>query len=97
MSKAAKYSLFDPTKEMAYIPLDQESKVKGKAAIDTVGARLGKASGSGIQVGLITTFGSLTAVTPHIGVLLLFIIVAWLWAIRELQNREFKKVEQTEQ
>ena len=93
MSKAAKYSLFDPTKEMAYIPLDQESKVKGKAAIDTVGARIGKAGGSGIQLGLITLFGSLSAVTPHIAVIMLFIIGAWLWAVKELNNREFKSLE----
>lgn len=93
MSKSAKYSLFDPTKEMAYIPLDQESKVKGKAAIDTVGARLGKAGGSGIQLGLIGIFGSLSAVTPHIGVIMFFIIGAWLWSIKQLNILEFSKIE----
>ena len=88
MSKSAKYSLFDPTKEMAYIPLDQESKVKGKAAIDVVGARLGKSGGSFVQQGLLVAFGSIALITPYVAGILLVIIVAWLYAARML-NKQF--------
>lgn len=91
MSKSAKYSLFDPTKEMAYIPLDQESKVKGKAAIDVVGARLGKSGGSFVQQGLLVVFGTIGAITPYVGVILLFIIGAWIIAARSL-SKQFNKI-----
>ncbi len=91
MSKSAKYSLFDPTKEMAYIPLDQEIKVKGKAAIDVVGARFGKSGGAFINQGLIVALGSLALITPYVAVILFAIIFGWIWAARTL-NKQFVKL-----
>ncbi len=42
LSRAAKYSLFDATRELAFVPLSPDCKLKGKAAIDGVCNRLGK-------------------------------------------------------
>jgi AAA family ATP:ADP antiporter len=91
MSKSSKYSLFDPTKETAYIPLDPESKVKGKAAIDVVGARLGKSGGSLIQQGLLIACGSISAITPYIALILFVFIGIWIVAVRSL-SRQFNQL-----
>ncbi|MDX8430228.1 MAG: Npt1/Npt2 family nucleotide transporter (plasmid) [Candidatus Algichlamydia australiensis] len=91
-SKTMKYSLFDPTKEMAFIPLDSESKVKGKAAIDVVGSRLGKSGSSWLQTGLLDTFagGNILNATMLLTPMVAIVVCGWIWAVKNL-GKEFKK------
>ena len=90
-SRACKYTVFDATKEMSFIPLTSECKLKGKAAIDGVGSRLGKSGGSFMYQFLIMIFGSVTMSTPVVGCILLLVIVAWIGATKSL-GKQFSQL-----
>lgn len=81
LSRACKYTLFDATKEIAFIPLSNESKLKGKAAIDGVGSRLGKSGGSVIHQVLLFFFSTVGASTPYVGAIFLVVILVWILAV----------------
>lgn len=88
LCRAAKFTLFDATKEMAFIPLDAESKLKGKAVIDGVGSRLGKSGGSMIHQILLLIFTTISA-SAHIVAVILFVVIGfWLAAVLAL-GKEF--------
>ncbi|MFQ5728852.1 MAG: Npt1/Npt2 family nucleotide transporter [Waddliaceae bacterium] len=84
LSCGAKYTLFEPTKEMAFIPLSNEEKLHGKAAIDGIGTRLGKTSSSIIYQSLLVALPTISACTPIIGALLILVIAACISCILSL-------------
>lgn len=84
ITRASKYTLFDATKEIAFIPLSKESKLKGKAAIDGVGSRLGKSGGSVIHQGLLLVFSTVAASSPYVALLFVAIVVVWMLAATSL-------------
>jgi AAA family ATP:ADP antiporter len=88
-SKAVKYALFDPTKEMAYIPLDDELKVKGKAAVDVIGGRAGKAGGAAVQSVLLMLYATkdVIAIAPIAFITFVIVGVLWLFAVKALSTR----------
>ncbi len=88
-SKAVKYCLFDPTKEMAYIPLEQELKTKGKAAVDVIGGRLGKSAGAFTQTILFIIFATTDVVTiaPIASGAFVLMCVVWFYAVKALSKR----------
>lgn len=102
LSKSIKYGLFDPTKEMAYIPLDEDLKAKGKAAIDVIGGRLGKASGGYISSALlifapfIGIESSVSGISPFLSIFLLSIIAIWIYAVVVLNGLYSKALEESE-
>lgn len=83
-TRAAKFSMFDATKEMAFVPLSRESRLKGKAAIDGVGSRLGKSGSAVLHSGLLMIFSSIGASAPYVGILLPIVVGGWILAVRSL-------------
>lgn len=76
--RASKFTLFDATKEISFIPLSNESKLKGKAVIDGIGSRLGKSGGSVIHQGLLLMCSTVAASTPIVAGIYIVVVGVWV-------------------
>lgn len=86
-TKSLKYSFFDPNKEIAYIPMSQEIKTKGKATIEVISNPLGKSGSSLVLQFLIITFGSLADALPAIAFYFTCVCFVWIHVANEIANR----------
>ena len=94
--KSSKYVFFDTSKERAYIPLDEESKINGKAAIDAMGSRLAKGSSSVLISALVYIFNGLDNIV-YISFFLVFLLLSiWLFAVYKLEPLYEQKLKEND-
>lgn len=89
-SKGVKYSLFDSTVQMSYIPIDPELKVKGQAAVMIIAGRGGKSGGAFIQSTLLLIVGGgaqLSDLTGILGTVVTIVCVLWMASVFGLSKQ----------
>lgn len=91
LARATKYTLFDSTKEMAYVPLDPEVKRQGKACADVVGTKLGKSLGALIQASIfiLVPTANYDSISGFLMLLFAIACVTWIYAVLSLA-KEYK-------
>lgn len=82
--RAAKYTLFDTSKELSFLLLPPLEKMQGKLIVDGMCARLGRGSGSLLSLVLIQLCGGVLASAPIAGSLALFISASCVLATSRL-------------
>ncbi len=93
VTKSTKYTLFDSTKEMAYVPLEDDLKIRGKAAVDSIGIKLGKSASAFIQqtIFILIPTATFETISPYLMVIFIIVCVIWLYAVRDL-GYEYEKL-----
>ncbi len=91
--KGTKYSLWDTSKEMLYIPLNQELKTKGKAAVDVISSKIGKSS-SGLMQSVVFTLvptATFSSISPFLMMVFIIVCIIWIHSVRIIYF-EYKKI-----
>jgi AAA family ATP:ADP antiporter len=83
---------------MSYVPLDDELKTKGKAAVDVVGIKLGKSLSAFLQslVFIFIPTATLHSISIYLMVIFTVVCVIWIWAVVELGKEYQAAVKKSE-
>jgi AAA family ATP:ADP antiporter len=93
LAKSFKYSLFDLSKEMLYIPLERELRTNGKAAVDIISQRLGRSGGSLIMLVMLMIKPDATIASLAPILFVVFIIMSSVWIFSTIKlGKEFRRI-----
>lgn len=84
LCRTAKYTLFDSSKELAYVLMPSELKMKGKLVVDGICARIGRGSASITSIILINAFGGVIASSFLTGVIAITVGCSWAFTTCKL-------------
>ncbi len=84
LALSAKYTIFDMCKEMAFLSIDANERMRAKSVIDSVGSRLGKSGSSCLYQILLITFGSTAGHIPIVGAAAVLVIGVSIFATQRL-------------
>lgn len=93
LAKGSKYSIWDTSTQMLYIPLDQELRTKGKAAVDVISNKIGKSTSGFIQSLIFTIVPMATyhSIAPGLMIIFIAVCMLWIYAIRKIYF-EYQKI-----
>jgi ATP:ADP antiporter, AAA family len=93
LSKGSKYSIWDTSREMLYIPLDQELRTQGKAAVDVISPKIGKSASGLVQSVIFTILPTATYNSISSSLMVIFIVVCllWIYSVRKIYF-EYQKI-----
>lgn len=78
LCRAAKYTLFDSSKELAFVLMPKSQRMKGKLIIDGLCARFGRGGASALSLVLISLHGGVIASSFSTGLLAIGLVLSWL-------------------
>ncbi len=80
-SKSTKYTFFDATKEMFYVPISPEDKLQGKACADVLGSKVGKSISSFLLQAIFLIMPSFNIQSIAGLLMMIFSIASLIWMI----------------
>lgn len=79
--RSCKYTVFDETKEISFIPLSKQNQRKSKAVVDGLASRFGKSGGSLIYITLFMFVGDVQHAVPYVAVIMFIAMILWIYAV----------------